>query len=248
MTKQRQSRMNTSVCLARKAIRTVYNRKIYSEQEDAARCFQRYLGNNGSARISQVFRYSWLKQTRRMITYRLTSTLLQTLPLQWQKMAEMHYGPSEKQQAKVSMDLFISSSTFNNWDLKMLQMVINYAILLRLSTDDVFYSARLVNMVKALSDLLLVIKKLDPDGKDALISPAFVSNVSQKLVNYRQIITIIENYKLNSRNGTLPLVVSAMCSNPEATAQEIALAGPMDPTTVSNNLRLFRKEISHYLI
>ena len=106
MAKQKQSRMNTSVCLARKAIRTAYNKKFYAEQEELTRYFQRYLSSNGSAKMSQVFRYSWLKQTRRMITYRLASTLLQTRPLQWQKMAEMHYG-SEKHQAK-GLEIFPS--------------------------------------------------------------------------------------------------------------------------------------------
>ena len=118
----RQSRTDTRDFLARKAIKAVFDKNFYREQEALALSFQQYLSSKGAGDISDVFRFSWMKQSRRMITYRLTSTLIQTLPLRWQRMAEMHYA-SEDRQVKICNDLYLSVSTLNNWDMRLLNML-----------------------------------------------------------------------------------------------------------------------------
>ena len=191
-----------------------------------------------------------MKQSRRMITYRLTSTLIQTLPLRWQRMAEMHYA-SEDRQVKICNDLYLSVSTLNNWDMRLLNMVINYAILLRLSKEDVFHLPRLVNMVNALSDMLMLIKKLDPAEKGQLVSPAFTANLrdSFRASEVRRSLPARAcSYKLNYRNGMMPMIVTAKCNNPEATAPEIADICNMHASIVGKYLKNFQNEISPYLL
>lgn len=243
----RQSRTDTRDFLARKAIKAVFDKNFYREQEALALSFQQYLSSKGAGDISDVFRFSWMKQSRRMITYRLTSTLIQTLPLRWQRMAEMHYA-SEDRQVKICNDLYLSVSTLNNWDMRLLNMVINYAILLRLSKEDVFHLPRLVNMVNALSDMLMLIKKLDPAEKGQLVSPAFTANLRERLSKYREIISVLDGYKLNYRNGMMPMIVTAKCNNPEATAPEIADICNMHASIVGKYLKNFQNEISPYLL
>ncbi len=242
----KQSRTDTRDSLARKAIRSVYDKNFYEEQKDLADSFQQYLSSKGTTEISDVFRYSWMKQSRRIITYRLTSTLLQTLPLRWQRMAEMHYS-SKAQQVKICNDLFLSVGTFNNWDMRLLNMVINYAILLRVSKDDVFYLSRLVNMVEALSDLLLLIKKLDPMDKGQLVNRAFTANIKDRLSKCREIISILNYCKLNNRSSIKNMIVTAKCNNPEATVTDIAEWSGAHYTKVGKCLKEFQEEISPYL-
>ncbi len=244
----KQLRTDTRNSLARRAIKAVFDKDFYKEQEDMVSFYQQYLSNSGLSKTSQVFRFSWLKQSRRMITYKLTDTLLQTLPADWQKMARLYYA-EDKPQVKISSALFISSSTLNNWDVRLLEMVVNYAILLRISKDDVFYLPRLINMVKALSDLSMLVKRLDQLGKTDIVSPAFIANINQRMVNYRAIINIMDNHRLNHDQGLLEMVVTAKCNSPMSTACEIADAcDGIHPTVVGKYLKDFYREIDYLLV
>ncbi len=243
-----QVRTDTRNSLARRAIKAVFYKDFYKEQEDMVSFYQQYLSNRGLSNTSQVFRFSWLKQSRRMITYKLTDTLMQTLPVDWQKMARLYYA-EDKPQVKISGDLFISSSTLNNWDIRLLEMVVNYAILLRISKDDVFYLPRLINMVKALSDISMLIKRLEQYGKLDIVSPGFIANVNQRMVNYRAIINIMDNHRLNHDQGLLEMVVTAKCNSPMSTAFEIAkVCGGIHPTVVGKYLKDFYREIDYLLV
>ena len=240
-----QVKTDTRRSLARKSIRAVFDKKFYNAQEDLASFYQQYFseGHNNS----QMFRFSWLKQCRLMITYNLTSSLLQTLSPEKQKLAEMLYY-SEQTQISICNNLFISVSTLNNWDMRLLDMLVDYAILLRITKHDVFYLPRLINMVKALSDLSMLIKRLDQHSSTAIVSPAYVANINQRMTNYRAIITVLNDYKLNSDQGYKPMIVSAKCNNPDATAIEIASVCKVHPTVVGNNLNNFFKEIENFLV
>lgn len=242
----RQSKTDTRDTLARKAIKAVYDKDFFREQEELATYYQQYL-SSGSTNLSVSLRYSWLKQSRRMITYRLTSTLIQTLPDAWQTMAEMNYS-AKSSQLKICNDLFLSVSTFNNWDFRLLQMVLNYAILLRLSAEDLFYLPRLVSMVSALSDMLILVRKLDPGDGGKLVTYSYIANLKERLSKYREVISVLDKFKLDSRSGMMPMIITAKCNNPEATTSDIGGICNIHPTIVGKYLQQFQKQMSPYLI
>ena len=245
----KQSRMDIRDTLARKAIKAVYNINLYKEQESYVNLFQQYLSQSGGySQASTFFKHSWLKQMRFLIMVKLTNVLITTLPAEQQKMSKLYYGPSSKQQCGIYTDLHISQTTLSNWDLKLLNKVFFYAFKFRISKDDVFYLPRLVNTVKFLSDFVALAQKLDPSGKLDLVSPGFLDNANLKLVNYREIISIIGKHKENDRESMLSMIVSTKAKHPDATAAEIGAKCFMDPTLVSKNIRTFQKSISQYLV
>ena len=96
--------------------------------------------------------------------------------------------------------------------------------------------------------MLMLMKRLDPAEKGQLVSPAFTANLRERLSKYREIISVLDGYKLNYRNGMMPMIVTAKCNNPEATAPEIADICNMHPSIVGKYLKNFQNEISPYLL
>lgn len=245
-----QSRTDTRNSLARKAIKSVYDKDFYKRQIELASFFQEFLDSSAGdvSKTSFSFRYSWLKQARCIITHKLTTALIQTIPQNWQRMAEMRYSPKAYKQTKVSDDLFIATGTLNNWELKLLEMVTNYAILLRISKEDIFYLPRLVNMVSVLTDMTLLIRKLDTYTEKPIVSPAFIANINQRMNNYQAIISCLDKHKHNHKQGFMQMIVSTKCNNPEATAKQIGINCGIHPSVVGKYINMVYEETKPYLV
>ena len=245
----KQTRTDTCKSLARKAIISVFNKDFYREQEEIISFYQEYLNSNNVSinSASQSFRFSWLKQARRIITYRLTKSLIQTLPMDWQKFAKMYYFADDNQ-VKICNEIHIASQTLNNWDYRLLDMVVYYAILLRISKNDLFHLPRLVNIVNALSELTLLIKKLDCNADSPIVPASYKANIAQRMANYRAIITALTTYKTNRDQGLMPMIISVKCNNPDAKNTTIALECNIHPSVVNKYVNEFYTEIYKYLV
>lgn len=224
------------------ALCSVYDKNIIRDLEETGQDCQSYLLQGGGQ--SKTFKKIWIQAARKKITIDLTKTIINSLSADKKRYVMLKYGHKWKN-PKMSADLFASEATLNNWNHKILDAVIKYAILMELHEENIYFKPLAINLVQTFKHFIAFADRVDPNGE--VISKYYLKTLSFRMHNYRRIIKKLDDVVKESEDGTINKVLTQKIMNPHERGDNIAHFCRIDKGIVSKTLHEFCMTMRPYL-
>ena len=145
----------------------------------------------------------------------------------------------------MSLALHVSIAQLNLWHRCILEQIARF-MLYTLKPEDVFYPARVAQMVRLQGEAIKFYSELDSDG--SIVTKGWLLALALRHEQYRSLMLEIKGIMSKEPESTYDCVVAARLAHPEEPANVIACLCNVHKGVVSRYLGEFRENMGKYLM
>lgn len=188
-------------------------------------------------------KYLYARMMMSEVHYILCDAFIASLPDVKQKFVYMKYKDGANL-VNIQMNLYTSIAQLNVWNLQILQNLTDY-LTFQLSSNDIYYRTRIINLVNILTKLIEFFSRIDPNY--SIATKEYIYNLQNKYNSYRELLEkiddIIRMKNANQQNEAIALKFY----HPNESSDELCNKINMSKDLFLKYIRTFKQDVIPYI-
>lgn len=144
----------------------------------------------------------------------------------------------------IADNLSIGAASLYNWNKEILSNIANL-LFYRLTEEDIFHRRKVINMINIIDRRLESLKVAILKGVD--VNTSWMETLACRRQKYRKLLDLQQECLKNPEGSKFNEVISLKLMNPQFNVDELHLACPHSPSTVSRQLKKFEQMAASYV-
>lgn len=188
-------------------------------------------------------KYLYARMMMSEVHFILCDAYISSLSEEKQKFIYMKYRDGANL-VNIQMNLYTSIAQLNNWNLQILKSLTDY-LLLQLSSNDIYYRKRIINMVNILTKIIEFFSRIDPDY--SIATKEYIFKLQDKYNSYRELLEKIDDVIRTKDANQQNEAVALKYYYPNEPSEELCNKINISKDLFLKHIRTFKQEVIHYI-